>query len=210
MGSEFAGDDQVEDEHGAPSKSARSEPQPEFTRRDAEFSAELVELPPQSLSDSDGVLVYSHTVPAIDKALTAVAPAESVYAEASEAAADEDQFSLTSGMSESVAHLSELDSISDRSTQVGNFENLLDISSAISQASLPQYDDEYHLLSVGPDSVIHMSPTVPSEMALTMPAPEGAEALPVDAQGEFAPSDFVAVDDIGHEILTGEIGRAHV
>ena len=75
---------------------------------------ELVDIESQGLSDVDGVLVKSQAIPMkLTKAqntaalMTATAKIESVI--------DNDQFSITSGLTKSVGHLAELKMISNSS-----------------------------------------------------------------------------------------------
>ena len=90
------------------------EPQPTYTGTDLDVSVELVDIESQDLSDVDGVLVKSQTIPtkltqAQNTATLIAAPAKTEFA------IDNNQFSLTSGLTESMWHLSELKMISDSS-----------------------------------------------------------------------------------------------
>ena len=91
------------------------EPQPTYTGTDLDISVELVDIESQGLSDVDGVLVKSQTIPtklteAQNTTTLMTAPAKT------ESAIDDNQFLLTSGLTKSVEHLSELKTISDSST----------------------------------------------------------------------------------------------
>ena len=73
---------------------------------------ELVDIESQGLSDVDGVLVKSQTIPtklteAQNTATLIAAPAKTEFA------IDNNQFSLISGLTESIGHLSELEIISN-------------------------------------------------------------------------------------------------
>ena len=90
------------------------EPQPTYAGSDSDISVELVDIESQGLSDVDGVLVKSQTIPmklteAQNTATLMAAPAKTEFA------IDDDQFSLTSGLTESVEHLAELKMISNSS-----------------------------------------------------------------------------------------------
>ena len=90
-------------------------PQTTYAGTDLDISVELVDIESQGLSDVDGVLVKSQTIPtkltqAQNTATLIAAPAKT------ESAIDNDRFSLTSGLTKSVEHLSELETISNSST----------------------------------------------------------------------------------------------
>lgn len=191
----------LEDGRDTPSD---SDSRPNYTRTDSELSAELVDAHMQGLSDTDGVLVESHTVKTLNEVpgSSVIAPSEaSLDAQALEAAHGEDDFSLASGMSESTHQLSELESIGDASTQFGDIDSLPNISAAVSQVSLPQYEAVVQSLAVRQESVLHMSPTIPSEMVLTMPIPEGSRGISAGPDG-YNDSDFVAVSDNGNDVIS--------
>ena len=90
------------------------EPQPTYAGTDLDVSVELVDIESQGLSDVDGILVKSQTIPmkltqAQNTATLMAAPAKTEFA------IDDDQFSLTSGLTESVEHLAKLKMISNSS-----------------------------------------------------------------------------------------------
>ena len=87
-------------------------PQPTYAGTDLDISVELVDIESQGLSDVDGVLVKSQTIPtkltqAQNTATLIAAPAKTEFA------IDNNQFSLISGLTESIGHLSELEIISN-------------------------------------------------------------------------------------------------
>ena len=89
-------------------------PQLTYTETDLDISVELVDIESQGLSDVDSVLVKSQAIPmkltkAQNTAALTTAPAKI------ESVIDNDQFSLTSGLTESVGHLAELKMISNSS-----------------------------------------------------------------------------------------------
>ena len=89
-------------------------PQPTYAGTDLDISVELVDIESQGLSDVDSILVKSQTIPtklteAQNTATLMTAPAKTEFA------IDDNQFSLTSGLTESMWHLSELETISDSS-----------------------------------------------------------------------------------------------
>ena len=96
--------------------SVHPEPHPTYAGTDSDVSVELVDIESQGLSDVDGVLIESQTIPtkltAQNTATPTTAPAKT------ESTIDDDQFSLTSGLTESMWHLSELETISNSSTRV--------------------------------------------------------------------------------------------
>ena len=153
--------------------SVHPEPHPTYAGTDSDVSVELVDIESQGLSDVDGVLIESQTIPtkltAQNTATPTTAPAKT------ESAIDDDQFSLTSGLTESVGHLSELETISDSSLRVVNVGSIPEI---VSQAALSYDEDDTRSMSIHPPTSLMMSPSVPSEMPLTMPTPDGLNPPP--------------------------------
>ena len=124
--------------------------------------------------DVDDVLVKSQTIPtkltqAQNTATLIAAPAKTEFA------IDNNQFSLTSGLTESMWHLSELETISDSSLQVVNVRS---IPETVSQAVLSCDEDNTHSMSIHPPTSLMMSSSVPSEMPLAMPTPDGSNPPP--------------------------------
>ena len=124
--------------------------------------------------DVDDVLVKSQTIQtkltqAQNTTTLTTAPAKT------ESALDGDQFSLTSGLTESVGHLSELEMISDSSLQVVNVGSIPEI---VLQAALSYDEDDTHSMSIHPPTSLMMPPSVPSEMPLGMPTPDGLNPPP--------------------------------
>ena len=151
-------------------------PQPTYAGTDSDISVELVDIESQGLSDVDGVLVKSQTIPtkltqAQNTATLIAAPAKTEFA------IDDNQFSLTSGLTESMWHLSELKTISDSSLQVVNVGS---IPETVSQAVLSCDEDDTHSMSIHLPMSLMMSSSVPSEMPLAMPTPDGSN-LPLYA-----------------------------
>ena len=89
-------------------------PQPTYAGTDLDISVELVDIESQGLSDVDGTLVKSQTIPMKLTQAQNTAALMAALAK-TEFAIDDDQFSLTSGLTESVGHLSELEMISNLS-----------------------------------------------------------------------------------------------
>ena len=94
--------------------------------------------------DVDDVLVKSQTIPtkltqAQNTATLIAAPAKTEFA------IDNNQFSLTSGLTESMWHLSELKTISDLSLQVVNIGSIPEI---VLQAVLSYDKDNIHSISI--------------------------------------------------------------
>ena len=119
--------------------------------------------------DVDDVLVKSQTIPtkltqAQNTTTLTTAPAKT------ESALDGDQFSLTSGLTESVGHLSELETISDSSLRVVNVRSIPEI---VLQATLSYDKDDTRSMSIHPPTSLMMPPSVPSEMPLGMPTLDG-------------------------------------
>ena len=143
-------------------------PQPIYTGTDSDISVELVDIESQGLSDVDGVLVKSQTIPtkltqAQNTATLIAAPAKTEFA------IDNNQFSLTSGLTESMWHLSELEMISDLSLQVVNVRS---IPETVLQAALSCDEDDTCSMSIHLPMSLMMLSSVLSEMPLRMPTPD--------------------------------------
>ena len=124
--------------------------------------------------DVDDVLVKSQTIlikltQVQNTATLTTAPAKT------ESVLDGDQFSLTSGLTESVGYLSELETISDLSLQVVNVRSIPEI---VLQAALSYDEDDTHSVSIHLPMSLMMPPSVPSEMLLGMPTPDGLNLPP--------------------------------
>ena len=150
------------------------EPQPTYAGTDSDVSVELVDIESQGLSDVDGVLVKSQTIPtklteAQNTATLMAAPAKTEFA------IDDNQFSLTSGLTESVGHLSELETISDSSLRVVNVKSIPEI---VLQAALSYDEDNTCSISIHLPMSLMMSSSVPSEMLLGIPTPDGLNLPP--------------------------------
>ena len=147
--------------------------QPTYAGTDSDVSVELVDIESQGLSDVDGVLIESQTIPtkltAQNTATPTTAPAKT------ESTIDDDQFSLTSGLTESMWHLSELKTISDLSLQVVNVRS---IPETVSQAALSYDEDDTCSMSIHLPMSLMMLSSVPSEMPLAMPTPDGSNPPP--------------------------------
>ena len=149
------------------------EPQLTYAGTDLDVSVELVDIESQGLSDVDGVLVKSQTIPtklteAQNTATLMAAPAKTEFA------IDDNQFSLTSGLTESMWHLSELEMISNSSLQVVNIGS---IPETVLQATLSCDEDDTHSMSIHLPTSLMMSSSVLSEMPLAMPTPDGLNLL---------------------------------
>ena len=92
-----------------------------------------------------------------------------------ESALDSNQFSLTSGLTESVGHLSELETISDLSLRVVNVRSIPEI---VLQAVLSYNEDNTCSMSIHLPMSLMMPSSVPSEMLLGMPTPDGLNLPP--------------------------------
>ena len=92
-----------------------------------------------------------------------------------ESVLDGDQFSLTSGLTQSVGHLSELKTISDSSLRVVNVRSIPEI---VLQAVLFYNEDNTWSMSIYLPMSLMMPSSVPSEMLLGMPTPDGLNLPP--------------------------------
>ena len=86
-----------------------------------------------------------------------------------ESALDGNQFSLTSGLTESVGHLSELETISNSSLQVVNVRSILEI---VLQAALFYNKNNTHSISIHLSMSLIMPPSVLSKMLLRISIPD--------------------------------------
>ena len=92
-----------------------------------------------------------------------------------ESVLDSDQFLLTSGLTESVGHLSELKMISNSSLRVVNVRSIPEI---VLQAVLSYKEDNTCSMSIHLPMSLMMPSSVPSEMLLGMPTPDGLNLPP--------------------------------
>ena len=92
-----------------------------------------------------------------------------------ESAIEDDQFSLTSGLTKSVEHLSELETISDLSLRVVNVRSIPEI---VLQAALSYNEDNTCSISIHLPMSLMMPSSVPSEMLLGIPTPDGLNLPP--------------------------------
>ena len=118
--------------------------------------------------DVDDVLVKSQTIPtkltqAQNTTTLTTAPAKT------ESVLDSDQFLLTSGLTESVGHLSELKMISNSSLRVVNVRSIPEI---VLQATLSYDEDDTHSISIHLSMSLIMPLSVLSEMLLRISIPD--------------------------------------
>ena len=143
MGSKSVSSDHIEQTQAIP-RFVYLKPQLTYIETDLDVSMELVDIEFQGLSDIDGILVKPQAIPMkLTKAQNATtlttAPAKI------ESAIDNDQFSLTSGLTESVRHLAELKMISDLSLWVVNIGSIPEI---VLQATLSYDKDNICSISI--------------------------------------------------------------
>ena len=118
--------------------------------------------------DVDNILVKSQTI------LTKLTQAQNtitliIALAKTESAIDGNQFLLTSGLTESVGHLSELETISNSSLQVVNVRSILEI---VLQAALFYNKNNTHSISIHLSISLIMPPSVLSQMLLRISIPD--------------------------------------
>ena len=118
--------------------------------------------------DVDNILVKSQTI------LTKLTQAQNtitliIALAKTESAIDGNQFLLTSGLTESVGHLSKLETISNSSLQVVNVRSILEI---VLQAALFYNKNNTHSISIHLSISLIMPPSVLSQMLLRISIPD--------------------------------------